>query len=382
MAGLARIAAFLTIILASQPAAAAEFERNIMTGGPQGTYIQIGRNVADLGKACGISLTVQPSAGSLENFVGVRNRRNTQFGIVQSDVLEYLKTFEANDPEVQQAVRGVKIMFPLYNEEVHVLARSDIKDMKGLEGKTVAVGVKDSGTFLTSSLILDILQVKTGARVPLNPDAALPKLLAGEIDAFFYVAGAPASLFKDNKIDGARFHLLPIADAPLLATYTASRIDAGIYDFQTQPVDLIAVKAVMMTYDYDVKRNAYQRESCKAVSDFSNLILNNLDKLQQSGHPKWKDVDLTALPPGWQVGVCVKAGMALDYKPACKAPASATGQQAGWKRGISQSPEAAAEEELGRQSTSAMTTKKPACQTPAFYYASDDRYVLFDVYAE
>jgi uncharacterized protein len=74
----------------------------------------------------------------------------------------------------------------------------------------------------------------------------------------------------------------------------------------------------MMTYDYDVKRNAYHRDSCKTVSDFSSLILTGLDKLRATGHPKWKTVDLTALPPGWQVGVCVKAGMAMDYKPACK----------------------------------------------------------------
>lgn len=318
------MAATILAALALTPVSAAEFEKNIMTGGPQGTYIQIGRDVAALGKTCGLTLNVKESAGSLENFVGVRNSKNTQFGIVQSDVLEYLKTFEADDPEVQQAVRGVRIMFPLYNEEIHVLARTDIKDMGDLAGKKVAVGVKDSGTFLTSSLILDILQVKTGERVPLNPDAALPKLLAGEIDAFFYVAGAPAALFKNNPIDGAKFHLVPITEAPLLATYTQSRIDAGTYTFQKEPVELIAVKAVMMTYDYDIKRNAYQRESCKAVSEFSSIILNNLDKLQASGHPKWKDVDLTALPPGWQVGVCVKAGMALDYKPTCKAPATAS----------------------------------------------------------
>lgn len=327
-----RLVSVATAIVAAfsmMPVSAAEFEKNIMTGGPQGTYIQVGRDIAALGKSCGMTLNVQQSAGSLENFVGVRNRKNTQFGIVQSDVLEYLKTFEANDPEVQQAVRGVRIMFPLYNEEIHVLARADIKDMEGLGGKKVAVGVKDSGTFLTSSLILDILQVKTGERVPLNPDAALPKLLAGEIDAFFYVAGAPAALFKNNPIDGTRFHLLSITEAPLLATYTASRIDAGTYAFQKEPVDLIAVKAVLMTYDYDIKRNAYQRESCRAVSEFSSLILNNLDKLQKTGHPKWKDVDLTALPPGWHVGVCVKAGMALDYKPACKTPEAVTEQPDG-----------------------------------------------------
>ena len=304
-------------------AVAAEFERNIMTGGPTGTYVRIGRDIADLGKACGQTLNVVESAGSLENFVGVRNRKNTQFGIVQSDVLEYLKTFEANDPEVQQAVRGVRIMFPLYNEEVHVLARRDISSMKDLAGKKVAIGVKDSGTYLTASLMLDILQVKTGERVPLNPDQALPKLQSGEIDAFFYVAGAPAPLFAANAIDGAKFHLLPITEAPLLATYTPSKIEAGTYAFMDQPVDLVAVKAVLMTYDYDPKKNAYHRGSCTTVADFSSLILNGLGRLEESGHPKWNTVDLTALPPGWQVGSCVKLGLAIDYKPTCTAPAAA-----------------------------------------------------------
>jgi uncharacterized protein len=148
----------------------------------------------------------------------VRNRRNTQFGIVQSDVLEYLKTFEANDPEVQKAVKGVRIMFPLYNEEIHVLARKDIASMKDLAGKKIAVGKKDSGTFLTATLIMDILQVKAGARMDINPDEALPKLMSGEIDAFFYVAGAPAALFSGDAIDKTKFHLVPITEAPLLAT--------------------------------------------------------------------------------------------------------------------------------------------------------------------
>lgn len=302
---------------------AAEFERNIMTGGPTGTYIRIGRDMAGLGAECGLTLNVVESAGSLENFVGVRKRRNTQFGIVQSDVLEYLKTFEANDPEIQDAVRGVRIMFPLYNEEVHVLARAGLAGIRDLEGMKVAVGVKDSGTFLTASLILDILQVKAAERLPLNPDQALPKLQAGEIDAFFYVAGAPASLFAKADIDPEKFHLLPITEAPLLATYTKTSIPGGTYGFQQTPVDLVAVKAVLMTYDYDPKKNAYHRESCTAVSDFSSLVLNGMDKLRESGHPKWKSVDLTALPPGWQVGSCVKAGMALDYAPACSKAAEA-----------------------------------------------------------
>jgi uncharacterized protein len=322
------LAALPLVLLLAVPARAAELEKNIMTGGATGTYIKIGRDIAGLGKACGQTLNVVESAGSLENFSGVRNRKNTQFGIVQNDVLEYLKTFEANDAEIQQAVRGVRIMFPLYNEEVHVLAKNDIKSMADLSGRKVAVGVKDSGTYLTSSLMLDILQVKNVQKVELNPDKALPQLQSGEIDAFFYVAGAPASLFQGDTIDGAKFHLVPITEAPLLATYIPAKIEAGTYSFEKQPVDTVAVKAVLMTFDYDKKRNAYHRDSCKAVADFSNYIITNLDKLQATGHPKWKTVDLTAVPPGWKVGVCVKEGLAANYKPTCATPAAAPADDA------------------------------------------------------
>ena len=319
--------AFLAFsVLSFSAATAAELEKNIMTGGPKGTYIQIGRNISDVLKTCGQTLNVVESAGSLENFAGVRNRKNTQFGIVQSDLLEYLKTFEANDADVQKAVKGVRIMFPLYNEEVHVLAKSDVASLKDLSGRKIAVGKTDSGTYLTSSLMLDILQVKGGDRLTINPDEALPKLLNGEIDAMFYVAGAPTAIFKTDTIDGAKFHLLPITEAPLLATYVKSTIPAGTYPFHQDPLDVVAVKAVMMTFEYDPKKNAYHKQSCAAVADISSLILSNLDQLQATGHPKWRTVDLTALPPGWQVANCVKIGMAADFKPACTASAAPQSQ--------------------------------------------------------
>ncbi len=310
--------------------AADTFEKNIMTGGPKGTYIQIGRNIAALGEKCGLSLNVQESAGSLENFIGVRQRKSTQFGIVQSDVLEYLKTYETNDAEIQQAVKGVRIMFPLYNEEVHLIARKEIGSIKDLSGKKVGIGEKDSGTFLTASLILDILRVEGADRQTIGAAPSLEKLLAGEIDAFFYVAGAPAALFATDTIDPEKFHLVRLDDLALAQTYTPAKVPAGTYPFVKADVPLVAVKAVLMTYDYDKKKNAYHRSSCKAVADYSNLIVTGLEELRASGHPKWKSVDLTALPPGWQVGVCVKEGMAINYQVACEAasvPAPASGDQ-------------------------------------------------------
>lgn len=305
------------------------FEKNIMTGGPKGTYIRIGRDIAALGEKCGMKLNVLESAGSLENFIGVRQRKSTQFGIVQSDVLEYLKTYEANDPEIQQAVKGVRIMFPLYNEEVHLIARKEIASVRDLAGKKVSIGEKDSGTFLTASLILDILRVNDADRKNFGAADSLEKLLAGEIDGFFYVAGAPAALFDTDRIDSAKFHLVKLDETALGQTYTPAKIIAGTYPWLKSDTNVVAVKAVLMTYDYDKKKNAYHRGSCKAVADYSNLVISNLEALRANGHPKWKSVDLAALPPGWQVGVCVKQGMALDYAVACEgAPAaSKTGDE-------------------------------------------------------
>ncbi len=321
-----RLALALTLVFAAFAAQAQTndpFEKNIMTGGPKGTYIQIGRDVAKLGEACGRTLNVVESAGSLENFAGVRNRKNTQFGIVQSDVLEYLKTYEAGDAEIQKAVRGVRIMFPLYNEEVHLLAKKEIATAHDLSGHKVGIGKVDSGTYLTATLILDILRVKDAERITDSTDEDFEKLLAGDIDAVFYVAGAPTKLFESDRIDPEKYHLVPLTEGPLKATYVPATIAANTYPFQKEPVETVAVKAVLMTFDYSEKGNAYQRESCKAVSDFASLVLGNLEELKKHGHPKWQSVDLTDLPPGWQVGSCVKKGMSLDYKPACVVPAAA-----------------------------------------------------------
>ncbi|MDO5370081.1 TAXI family TRAP transporter solute-binding subunit [Paracoccus sp. (in: a-proteobacteria)] len=309
------------LALATGPAAAQqEFGKAVMTGGASGTYIQIGRDLAGLMAQCGQTLNVIESAGSLENFMAVRQRSNTQFGIVQNDVLEYLKTYSANDPDVARAIYNVRIAFPLYDEEVHLLATSDIDSLADLAGKRVAIGVENSGTFLTASLVLDLTGTEPAERRLISPADALPALKAGEIDAFFYVAGAPTALFAEGEIDGERFQLVPITDQTLGSVYDTATIPANTYPFQPEAVEGIAVKALLMTFEYDPRGNGYQQQSCKAVSDLSHLMLTRLPQLQESGHPKWKNVDLQDIPPGWDIGNCVNQGLQPDYQLQCATP--------------------------------------------------------------
>ncbi len=316
------LALAMWIIVGSAPVQAQDAPLSIMTGAPTGTYIQFGRDLDRLMGQCGRGIEVVESAGSLENFLGVRQRPNTQFGIVQSDVLEYMQTFAGNDPDMARAITGVRIAFPLYEEEVHILARRDIADLDDLTGKRVAIGVENSGTFLTASLILSLTGVEPAEKLLTAPADALPQLKAGQIDAFFYVAGAPASLYTEGDIDAERFHLLPIQDPTLQAVYSPATLAGGSYVFQPDPVELVAVKAVLMTYEYDPSRNSYHRASCQGVSDLASLILTRIDSLRTEGHPKWKSVDLTDIPPGWEVGTCVNRGLEPDYQANCTAPAA------------------------------------------------------------
>lgn len=311
------VAAAALIFAWSGPGLASDVEMNIVTGGPTGTYIQFGRNIAEIAAECDITLNVQESAGSLENFLAVRRRPVTQFGIVQSDVLEYLSTFAADDAGIANAIAGVRIAFPLYNEEVHLLARKDIETLGDLEGKRVAIGVSESGTFLTAALVLDLAGVAVGERLAIGPDESLRRLLADEIDAFFYVAGAPAKLFENPAIDGDRFHLVSMKDPVLQAVYVPSTIESGVYPFQSEPVDAVAVKAVLMTYEYSPEKNRYYRESCLAVSEIAHLIVSRFQTLRETGHPKWKQVDLNDIPPGWEVGSCVNAGLEATFTLPC-----------------------------------------------------------------
>ena len=310
-------AMLIAVPLLAAPSKAQEFPKNILTGGPNGTYIQIGRDLSREMARCGLTLNVRESAGSLENFLGVRSRRHTQFGIVQSDVLEYLRTYASEDRDIARAIAGVRILAPLYNEEVHILAKREIGSLSDLNGRRVAVGVEDSGTFLTASLVLDLAGIAPSERLTISAGDSLAGLLAGEIDAFFYVAGAPTKLFETDEISSENFHFLEINDETLKTVYVPAQLAAGTYPFQSDAVNVVAVKAVLMTYEYSPGRNRYHRQSCGAVSELANLLLTRFDVLQEVGHPKWKNVDLQSLPPGWKVSECVNAGLAEDFRLNC-----------------------------------------------------------------
>ena len=304
-----RLAAF-ALLCSFWSGATFAFDVNIMTGSETGTYIQIGRDIAALASNADFHVEAVPSAGSLENIDAVRNRAFTQFGIVQSDVLDFITTFHSKDPAMRSLVRTTRSVFPLYNEAIQVVVRksSGITTLAGLSGRVVAVGAPDSGTNLTSTFLLEIANVRPSQLVTINPAQALPELLADRIDAFIYVAGAPTKILADQPAN-ADLALVPSTGTALGEYYGLATIPAGTYPWLATDVTTPAVRAVLMTYEYNPARNAYHRASCEAVKRVTNVIRANIERFRQAGHPKWKQVDLNADVPGWKHSQCVEAAL-------------------------------------------------------------------------
>ncbi len=286
---------------------AGPIEMGIVTGGPKGTYYQIGLNLEELVGQSGINLRVDNSKGSIENIYAVYQRPKTQLGIVQSDVLAFVSRVQTN-PVLKGIARKTKMVFPLYNEEIHLVGKSDILGFDYLSGRRVAIGKEGSGTFMTAELLFKVSGVDPAEKLAIGTGDALDQLKRGTIDAMFYVAGFPVKLFSEEVGPEDDLNLIPITNKSILEFYPPSEIPAGTYGWQPERVPTAAVKAVLVSYDF---RNFH----CQTVGKVAKLIYENMDWLTANGHPKWKSVDLNYPLKGWEQYDCVKKYLAGARRP-------------------------------------------------------------------
>jgi uncharacterized protein len=290
------IASVVLALGTAAPTLAADM--GIVTGGEKGTYYQFGLNLQRLVKPHGINLNVATSRGSVENVFAVYQRPNTQLGIVQSDVLAFVARVET-DPVLQRIAKKIRMVFPLYNEEVHILGRKDITDFDDLAGKRVAIGREGSGTYLTARLMFKVAEIEPRQMINIDTDEALAELKAGRIDAMFYVAGAPVKLFAESVSDADNLAFLTVTNKNVAEFYPVVEIPANTYRWQSKPLSTVAVKSVLVSFDF-------RRLDCDNVGRFAKILASNMGWLVDNGHPKWKSVKLDYPLKGWEQYDCVR----------------------------------------------------------------------------
>jgi TRAP transporter TAXI family solute receptor len=300
---------FLALAAPAFAAPAAEYK--IVTASKSGTYIQIGRDLAKwVAEPVGIDLEVLESKGSAENVQRMRFEPGVKLALVQSDVYQaFLDEAKAGNSDAGNIIRPLRLIMPLYDEEIYFVARADspINFIHEIKNKTIGVGAIGSGTALTSRTLYQLMfgeQLPAANTQYLSSEDALAKLTVDKsIDVAIIVAGQPAKLFTDMKPEARNFiKLLKLDDAvPETArakkTYFPATIRSGSYsNWLTADVPTLTVKAYLVTYDYGLQSTVGN------LGRFAESLCTNFDKLQANGHPKWKQVrlELPALSQGWR----------------------------------------------------------------------------------
>jgi TRAP transporter TAXI family solute receptor len=296
---------------------AAPVELGVITGGERGTYYQFGLDIQKLLKQAvpTMALNVYPSKGSVENIYAVYQRPATQMGIVQSDVLAFVFRIQS-DPVLRRIARKIKLVFPLYNEEIHILGRKGITDFDDLADRRVAIGREGSGTYLTARILLKMADIAPRETVLIDTDEALAELKAGRIDAMFYVAGYPVKLFTEKVAESDGLALVPVLNKTVLEFYEKSDIPARTYGWQPTPVQTAAIKAVLVSFDF-------RRADCEYVGRLAQTVSKNMDWLITNGHPKWQSVDLEYPLRGWEQYDCVQKYLGKPVRAPAERAASA-----------------------------------------------------------
>jgi len=245
----------------------------LLTAKEMGTYHQIGKDIKDLLLPADINVTLVPSLGSFTNVLTIAANPDIHLGFAQTDVL--------TSPLVQGKL---KILLPLYKEEINLLATDNIKQLADLNGKKVSLGIGGSGTFSATTALLEPLKIPV-EQVYLQEEQALAALRKGEIEAMFYVIGYPAKLLMEQVKPEDKLHLIPIKVKADEKIFVSSVIPAQTYGWQPEAVETVAVTATLVTHAYSAKD-----PRCELVGRVAKEIYSKLDVLKKNGHDKWDKV--------------------------------------------------------------------------------------------
>ena len=300
----------LCLLIASLAMAAGVAHYKIVTGQERGTYIQIGNDLAKyVAQPAGIELEVMPSKGSAENVQRMRFEPGVKLALVQSDVYQaYLDMANSGNADAGTTIRPLRLIMPLYNEEIYFVVRNDspMNTINEIKDKVISIGPIGSGTAQSATTLYRLMfnqPIPEQNVQSLSNEDAIAALVVKKIDVAVIVAGQPAKLFTDMNPDLlAQIRILRLdPNVPETArakeTYFPATIRQGSYpNWLKDDVPTLTVKAFLVTYDYSL------RDTVNNLNRFADSLCANFDVLQDKGHPKWKQVKLE-LPPltkGWQ----------------------------------------------------------------------------------
>lgn len=303
---LSRILAIVALAAAATacgPKAHAQDKLIVATGDVKGgsTYAIMGQELINVCGKGDVAAFPTTGGGTTNRTLLVDNK--VSMALLQSDMLEFTRR---NDPD---KVKNIRTLVNLHKEEIHFIARADVKKEGGyafgigaksvtfnsladLTGRTVGAvgGSVDSANVISKNSGLNFAVQRFNDNETLSA-----ALLEGKLDAIVVVAGAPSAMVAKLP---ASFKLLPIpkeVSQKLVESKLYSPAKLSYENLRATGVDTVAVQSVIATRVY---RSAGTLDKLKALR---SCFYNKLGDIQDARgtHPKWQDVD-GELKTGWQ----------------------------------------------------------------------------------
>jgi len=237
-------------------------------------------------KAQNIKVTAESSGASVANSKLIGNK-DTDFALLQNDIASYAYNGQMMFKKPISNLLGCMTLYP---ETIQIVARNaaDIKTVADLKGKKVSIGPLGSGTAENAKQILAAwgLSVDDIKVQQLKSSQASDYMKDGRLDAYFNTTAAPAAHIIDTHVL-VPSHIVPISGPnaeKLMKEYSFYAVDtiaAGLYKGVDQPVQTIAVMA-MLAARADLEEDV--------VYSIVKAIWSDLDQIKKA-HAKFKQLD-------------------------------------------------------------------------------------------
>lgn len=268
----------------------------IVTGDPNGTADEIATLIAtgqETGPHGEVALRVAPMVGDggLQNIRDVLTLAEADMSIVPVALLYRARAALGLDNVLKQIV----YIAPLYEEEFHILAPWSIRNISDLAGKTVNLGMKNSAAAVLGSEILGRLGLKVNV-VNLDQSEAMSAMRTGEIAGDLVLSSKPVGLLASYTRED--FHVIAIPYLPVLKDFLPATLTHDDYPnliLPGQSIDTIGARSVLIAYNWPKGSDRYH-----LLDYFVRTLFSRFSELQTGpSHPKWREVNLAATLPSW-----------------------------------------------------------------------------------
>lgn len=280
------------ILLFNIYSAEAEQTIRILTAGRTGEYYKA---ATELDKVLSnFKLDVLESPGSFYNIAKVGTAK-TDMALAQFDAIMLYILMARKKKKFTKIANNCEVVAPLNYEFIHIIVNKNSKftSIQDLKGKKIAVGPKNSGSWVSAFLILSTenrVKFKGNRNLLQLPyERALSEVASGQIDAMFITISMGAKLLKNVSSSVAgNLKLLSLGEdfrfssVAVKKYYINKKIPGGTYPWQSGDVYTVATPSFLLAYKYLDQ---------DMVKKFTSQIFGKADLLNKKSK-LWKFLDI------------------------------------------------------------------------------------------